>query len=69
MVGSVVAAVLFAAIGALLGAMLGEQWKGRELGESWQIGQAAFWGRLLGTLAKSLIGLVMVAVAVTAIFA
>ena len=32
-----------------------------ELGESRQIGKGAFWGRLLGTLAKAGIGAVMTA--------
>jgi uncharacterized protein YqgC (DUF456 family) len=58
-VGSIVAALLFAGLGALAGAMLGEAWKGRNLDESWRIGQAAFWGRLMGTLAKTIIGSVM----------
>jgi uncharacterized protein len=52
-VGSLVAAILFAGIGALVGAMLGETWKGRTLAESWKVGQSAFWGRLLGALAKT----------------
>jgi uncharacterized protein YqgC (DUF456 family) len=61
-VGPLVAALLFAALGAMAGAMLGETWKGRQLGQSWQIGKAAFWGRLLGTLAKMLVGLAMIGV-------
>ena len=40
--------------------MLGEAWKGRSLGQSWQIGQGAFWGRLLGTLAKVTVASAMV---------
>ena len=64
LIGPVVAALLFAAVGALLGAMLGETWKGRQLGQSWHVGKAAFWGRLLGTLAKTLVGLMMIGVAV-----
>ncbi len=65
-VGSVIAAILFAGLGALAGAMLGESWKGRGLEESWKVGQAAFWGRLLGTLAKTTIASAMVALAVVA---
>lgn len=53
LVGSLVAAIVFAGVGALVGAMLGETWKGRTLAESWKVGQAAFWGRLLGALAKT----------------
>ncbi len=67
MIGSIVAAVLFAGLGAMVGALIGESWKGRGLGESWQVGKAAFWGRLLGTLAKVVVGSVMVVVAVVAL--
>jgi uncharacterized protein YqgC (DUF456 family) len=66
-VGPVVAAVLFAGGGALIGAMLGESWKGRDLDTSWQVGKAAFWGRLIGTLAKTMIASVMVAVGLAAL--
>jgi hypothetical protein len=65
-VGQVVAALLLAGVGALAGAMLGEIWKGRTMQQSWRVGQAAFWGRLLGTLAKSLVASVMVVLAVAA---
>ena len=67
-VGPIVAALLFAGLGALAGAMLGERWYGRGLDKSWQIGKAAFWGRLLGTLAKTAVGAVMVVVVVAALF-
>jgi len=66
-IGPVIAAVLFAGLGALGGAMLGEIWKGRSPGESWQIGKAAFWGRVFGTLAKTVAGSVMVVVALAAL--
>lgn len=59
-VGQVAAALLLAGVGALAGAMLGEIWKGRTMHQSWRVGQAAFWGRLLGTLAKSLVASVMI---------
>ena len=62
-VGSIVAALVFAGAGALAGAMVGELWKGRNLPGSWEIGKAAFWGRIFGTLAKAAVGGVMVAVA------
>ena len=68
-IGSLVAAVLFAALGALAGAMIGESWKGRDLDQSLRVGKAAFWGRVLGTLAKTLIGAVMVVVALAALIA
>jgi uncharacterized protein YqgC (DUF456 family) len=63
-VGSIIAALFFAGLGALAGAMLGEMTTGRSFEASWRIGQAAFWGRLLGTLAKTLIGAVMAGVAI-----
>jgi len=66
-IGSLLAALLFAGLGALLGAMLGESMKGRSFEASWQVGQAAFWGRLLGTFAKTLIGAVMVGIGTAAV--
>ncbi len=41
LVGSIIGALVFASGGALLGAFLGEQWKGRNVNESLQVGQAA----------------------------
>jgi hypothetical protein len=67
LVGSLVAAVLFASLGAMAGAVLGEQWKGRDLIETWQVGKGAFLGRLAGTLAKAAIGAVMIVVTLTAL--
>jgi len=66
-VGPVIATLLFASLGALAGAMLGEQQSGRSWRESWNIGQAAFWGRLFGTLGKVLVGSVMVVVVAVAL--
>jgi uncharacterized protein YqgC (DUF456 family) len=63
-VGSVVAVIFFASLGALVGAVIGEDIHGKDFEWSIEIGKAAFWGRLLGTLAKSLVGGVMAAVAV-----
>ena len=59
-IGPLVGAVLLAGVGAFAGAVLGEQWKGRDLDESMRIGHAAFWGRVLGTVAKSAVGAIMV---------
>jgi uncharacterized protein YqgC (DUF456 family) len=67
-VGSVIAAILFAGLGALLGAMLGEFSAGRSLADGWRVGQAAFRGRLFGTLAKTVIGAAMVGVAIVLTF-
>jgi len=68
-VGSIVGVVLLASIGALLGAIVGECWRGRNLVDSWKIGKTAFWGRLLGTVAKTAIGAVMVCTTVVAMLA
>jgi uncharacterized protein YqgC (DUF456 family) len=66
-VGSLLGAVLFAGAGAFVGAVLGEQWKGRSFDDSCKIGEAAFWGRLLGTVAKAAMGAVMVATTLVAL--
>ncbi len=58
---------MFAGVGAALGAMAGENMMGRTLSESRDVGWAAFRGRLLGTLAKTIVGSVMVAVALCAL--
>lgn len=60
--------LLLASLGAMGGAILGELAKGRETGIAIEIGKAAFWGRLFGTLAKTLVGAVMVVVAMLAAF-
>jgi uncharacterized protein YqgC (DUF456 family) len=66
-VGSIAASLLLAGLGAMGGAILGEVWAGRNLDASWRVGQRAFWGRLLGTLGKMLLGAVMVALVVAAL--
>lgn len=64
----VVGTVIGACLGALAGAMLGEFWKGHGFDHSLRVGQAAFWGRLVGSLAKILTASVMLAVAVAGVF-
>lgn len=59
-VGQIIGPIVCAGLGALAGAVLGEQWKGRDLDESLNIGHAAFWGRLIGTLGKILVGCLMI---------
>lgn len=66
-IGSVVASLALAAFGALVGAVIGEQWAGKNLTHSLKIGEAAFWGRMMGTLAKLLFGAVMVTVVCVAL--
>ena len=66
-IGSLLGALLFSGAGALVGAFLGEQWIGRSVDDSFQVGQAAFWARLAGTAAKMMIGCVMLAVVLVAL--
>ena len=58
-IGSVVAAVFGGALGAFGGAYLGE--KERLHGDRVAIGKGAFWGRLLGTFGKLIVGAIMLA--------
>ncbi len=67
LVGPVVAAVLFGALGATAGAMFGEWTDGKSWRESWPVGHAAFWGRLLGTVGKILAGLAILVVTLVAV--
>lgn len=53
-IGAFIGSLVLGGLGALIGTMLGEKWKGKDLSDSFQSGQGAFWGRLLGTLGKSL---------------
>ena len=61
--GSAIAALLGGAIGAGVGAAMGEEWRGRDLDGSVQVGAAAFWGRILGTAGKIIVGAIMVVIA------
>lgn len=64
----IVGTIVMAAAGAMAGAVAGEIWKGRHAGVAIEIGKAAFWGRLFGTLAKVMVGAVMIVVASVAAF-
>lgn len=66
-VGPLIGALLFASLGALVGAVLGEQWKGRDLDASLRVGHAAFWGRLVGTVGKIVLGVYMIGLVVIAV--
>jgi hypothetical protein len=66
-IGPFLAAVLLASVGALIGTVWAERWLGRTYHDSWRIGKGAFWGRLYGTLAKSAVGLAMLALVVLAL--
>jgi hypothetical protein len=65
-IGSFVGVILFASLGAMVGALLGEVWKGNEIVKSFEIGKAAFWGRLFGALAKIIAGSIILGVAIAA---
>ncbi len=68
-IGPLIGVLLGGGAGAAAGALLGERWKGREFDDSLPVGAAAFWGRILGTVAKSAVGMGMIVVAlVFAIF-
>ena len=56
MIGPVIASLLLGASGAFAGAIAGERWVGKDWDSSIQIGSAAFWGRLLGTVGKAVCG-------------
>ncbi|MEZ6066056.1 MAG: DUF456 domain-containing protein [Planctomycetaceae bacterium] len=60
LVGTIVGALLGGGGGAFAGTYFGEAWKGREHGDRVNIGRAAFAGRMLGTVAKLIVGLGMV---------
>lgn len=61
-VGLLIGALGGGAIGAFLGAYLGELWAGRKHIERVEIGAGAVAGRLLGTVGKLAIGVVMVVI-------
>lgn len=61
-VGSLVAAVVGGGLGAFTGAYLGESWKGKDSRDSLAVSTGALVGRILGTLAKLVVGLVILVV-------
>lgn len=66
-VGPPIAAVMGGAFGALIGAGMAEHSRGERAHQSWRVGQAAFWGRLLGTGIKTAVATIIAAVIVGAI--
>lgn len=66
--GPVIASLLLGASGAFGGAIIGERWAGKDWDQSIQIGGAAFWGRLLGTVGKAVCGTVAVGIFLLAIW-
>jgi uncharacterized protein YqgC (DUF456 family) len=67
LIGSLIAGVLGACLGAFAGAVLGERWRGRDLDQSLPVAQAAFWGRMLGTVSKLTVSLMMALVLLVAL--
>lgn len=61
--GGLAGIFLLGGVGAFVGAVLGEIWKGSERSKIIEVGKGAFWGRILGTLAKTLIGTLMLMLA------
>lgn len=62
-IGSAIAAMLGGGLGALAGAVIGEKSTGRASRESLTVGVAALIGKLVGTVGKIVIGIVMLVVA------
>ncbi len=54
--GNVIASLMLGGAGAFIGAVTGERWAGKSWDESFDVGSAAFWGRLLGTVGKAVCG-------------
>lgn len=62
-VGTILGALGGGALGAFAGAYAGESWKGRPPEERMAVSNAALVGRLLGTVGKLAIGVVMIVIA------
>ena len=67
-VGPIIAAILFAGLGAMAGAIYGERSEGKAWQETLAIGQAAFWGRTLGTFGKIAAGFAILAITILSVF-
>jgi uncharacterized protein len=68
-VGSAIGAVVGGALGAFAGAAYAEYSLGEYMDKSMKVGKAAFWGRLIGTGAKSLVASIMAITTIIAICA
>ena len=67
-VGPVIASLLLGASGAFAGAIVGERWVGKDWEHSLQVGNAAFWGRLIGTVGKAVCGTIACSIFLIAIW-
>lgn len=66
--GNVIASVVGSALGALVGSIAGERSLGQPWEHSLQVGSAAFWGRIVGTLVKVMCGTCAAAIFLTALW-
>ena len=67
-VGPVIASLLLGGCGAFAGAAVGERWAGKDWDHSIEVGNAAFWGRLLGTVGKVACGTIVCGIYLLAIW-
>lgn len=67
-IGPMIGALGGGAAGAFAGAYVGEAWKGKSSGEMLAISKAALVGRILGTVGKLAVGMIMVVIVAFATF-
>lgn len=65
--GTVIGILLGASVGAMVGAILGESTLGKSSEQQWEIGKAAFWGRLWGSIGKIVVGAIVVGIATASV--
>ena len=67
-VGNILTSLAGSALGALAGSIVGERFDGKDWDHAFQVGSAAFWGRIIGTLAKTFCGTCIALIFVSAIW-
>ena len=67
-IGPVIASLLLGGCGAFAGAAAGERWAGKDWDHSIEVGNAAFWGRLFGTVGKVVCGTILCGIYLLAIW-
>lgn len=65
--GTIVGILVGAALGAMGGAMYGEYLSGKAANQRWEIGKAAFWGKLFGSIGKIVMGAIVIGIATVAV--
>lgn len=65
--GTIVGILVGAAFGAMAGAMYGEYLDGKTANLRWEIGKAAFWGKLFGSIGKLVMGAIVIGIATVAV--